>query len=123
MLTGKQMPFKSKKPCSFPGCPRLTDGGRCEQHNRKERIEYDASRGNSGERGYDGQWQKVRAMKLSQDPLCEAHLKQGSVVAATMVHHIKPVETHPELRLVMDNLMSLCNPCHEEVEKAGRWRR
>lgn len=60
---------------------------------------------------------------MSIDPLCEEHLKQGFDVAATMVHHVKAVETHPELRLVMENLMSLCNSCHEEKEKGGRWGR
>jgi len=116
-------PFKPLKPCSRPGCAELTSTRFCPGHARKENEKYDASRRNSGERGYDAQWQKVRELKLAQDPLCEEHLRQEQVVAATMVHHIKPIETYPELRLVMENLMSLCNPCHEEKEKEGRWGR
>ncbi|MDD5245226.1 MAG: HNH endonuclease signature motif containing protein [Syntrophorhabdaceae bacterium] len=117
------MPTKPKKPCSYPGCPALTDGGRCEQHRRKERERYDAERGNSGERGYDAKWQRVRALKLMLDPLCEQHVKKGQDVAAVLVHHIEPIEKQPELRLVMSNLMSLCQPCHEEIHGKERWGR
>lgn len=116
-------PFKSKRPCSIPGCPRLTDGGLCEKHRRKANKEYEEGRGNSGDRGYDATWQKVREEKLADDPLCEEHLKRGETVAATMVHHIQSIKTYPELRLVKSNLMSLCNSCHEEKEKQERWGR
>lgn len=34
---------------------------------------------------------------------------------ATMVHHIKPIKEHPELALSLDNLMSLCDQCHDEM--------
>lgn len=127
------MPRSAARPCAGRGprrglCPNLIRGDQrccaeCMPYERAIVQEYDTRRGNSGERGYDARWQKVRAIKLAQDPLCEQHIKRGQVVAATMVHHIQPVETHPELRLVMDNLMSLCNACHEEIEKKGRWGR
>ena len=28
------MPYKPKRPCSYPGCPRLTDGRYCEEHQK-----------------------------------------------------------------------------------------
>ena len=31
------------------------------------------------------------------------------------VHHIKPVDYYPELRLDIDNLESLCKVCHEKI--------
>jgi len=68
---------------------------------------------NSGERGYSNDWQKVRKIKIKQDPLCEICARVDIDRVASIVHHIKPIETHPELRLVMSNLMSLCNDCHE----------
>lgn len=37
---------------------------------------------------------------------------------ATCVHHIKELEDHPELALDDDNLVSLCDRCHNE--KHGR---
>ena len=36
-----------------------------------------------------------------------------------MVHHIKPLEDYPELALELDNLISLCNDCHEQI--TNRW--
>lgn len=30
------MPRKPKRPCSFPGCPNLTDGRFCEEHEKKK---------------------------------------------------------------------------------------
>jgi len=68
------------------------------------------------ERGYDKQWFKVRAMKLKSNPLCQRCESNGVVKPAVMVHHIKPISSHPQLRLVIDNLMSLCHDCHEVIE-------
>lgn len=79
------------------------------------------NRDSSTDRGYDSEWRKVRAAKVKQSPLCERCLKVGKYVPIKMkvngsygvVHHIKPVEFFRELRLVMDNLESLCFECHE----------
>ena len=35
------MPSKPKRPCSYPGCPNLTDGQYCEKHRISERRKYD----------------------------------------------------------------------------------
>ena len=39
----------------------------------------------------------------------EIHLNR-----ATCVHHIKELADHPDLALDMDNLISLCDRCHNE---------
>lgn len=46
-------------------------------------------------------------------------------VRATMVHHIEPLEKRPDLALDLDNLVSLCDDCHDKAhpekhEKAQR---
>ena len=115
------MPASPMKPCRHPGCKRLAKESYCDEHKRDQERRYAERRSNSGQRGYDARWQKVRAIKAANDPLCEQHLKQGAIVPLDVVHHIKPVETHPELRLVLDNLMSLCTACHEAIHKAERW--
>ena len=69
------------------------------------------------DRGYDSKWRKLREMKLKSDPLCEWHLEKKEYVKATLVHHIKEVESYPELRLVMENLWSSCYICHEHHHK------
>ncbi len=107
-------------PCRHPGCPALVEGGGyCDKHKKQEKAwknrDYDRQRGTSAQRGYNAQWQKVRRLKLQQDPLCERCLKAGRLVAATVVHHIKPVDKYPELRLAMDNLQSLCQGCHNRI--------
>ena len=28
------MPMKPKRPCSYPGCPKLVDGQYCEEHKK-----------------------------------------------------------------------------------------
>jgi len=122
------MPSRPMRPCKRPGCPAITrdKSGYCDEHQTyvKERKaaahrSYDKTRGKTAARGYDGQWRKVRAMKLSRDPLCELCLDQGETVAAELVHHIEPVKERPDLRLFMENLKSVCKPCHERLHKGG----
>ena len=35
------MPTKPKRPCSYPGCPKLTDGRFCEEHAKTEAKRYE----------------------------------------------------------------------------------
>lgn len=61
-------------------------------------------------------WRKVRAVALARDNhLCQMCLKRGRIRTADLVHHAMPIETHPELALTLDNLLSLCSPCHNRV--------
>ena len=34
------MPRKPKRPCSYPGCPNLTDGQYCKEHEAAARRQY-----------------------------------------------------------------------------------
>ena len=34
------MPTKPKRPCAYPGCPRLTDGQYCEEHRKEMNRQY-----------------------------------------------------------------------------------
>ena len=99
----------------------MVNNGRCEAHTKQKRKQYDDSRLSSSERGYDHQWHKVRDHKANINPLCERCLKRGLVVSLDIVHHTEPVEARPELRLVMSNLESLCNECHDIEHKEDRW--
>lgn len=96
-----------------PQCRALN----CTAHSRHKRQ--DQYRGSASDRGYDKQWSKVRAVKISIDPLCEVCKTEGKVTAAEEVHHDKPVATHPELRLVVSNLWSLCRVHHRLVENGS----
>lgn len=70
-------------------------------------------------------WKRCRAAALRRDHgLCQHCLKEGRravdahgrsfPVLATMVHHIRHLDEHPELALNLDNLVSLCDSCHEK---------
>ena len=101
------MPKRPKKPCSYPGCPKLTERRYCEEHEKTMNDRY-----NRYERPYDT---SVRY------PLCEECKKNGRLTPATEVHHILPINhggTHEEA-----NLMALCKPCHSRItaESGDRW--
>jgi len=59
-------------------------------------------------------WQRLRALKVSRDPLCE-HPECKRPTPVDEVHHIRSVEKHPELAYVLDNLASLCKSHHGKV--------
>lgn len=125
LLSARPCPGKGSR---FRSCPNIIRGNvrfcpECEALSSVEDREYNQKRGNSGKRGYDSTWQKVRAIKVSINPLCEMCLEQGIERPTDVVHHVKPVDKFPELRLVMGNLKSLCTPCHESVHKVSRFGR
>ena len=111
------MPTKPLKQCTFPGCPALVKSGRCDKHKRQERRRWDDNRGNSGERGYNAQWYRLRAVKVSLNPLCEICLARGVFVPVAVVHHVEPISKRPDLRLSLDNLLSVCLRCHSDLHK------
>lgn len=74
--------------------------------------EYEQARGSPSKRGYGRDWQRVRAEHLKMEPVCRFCRERGDVVAAEVVDHIKTIEERPDLRLVHDNLRSLCLTCH-----------
>ncbi|MBS4188641.1 HNH endonuclease [Bacillus sp. FJAT-49705] len=68
-------------------------------------------------------WLQCRELALIRDNyLCQKCLKQNKITSADMVHHIKELKDHPELSLDLDNLESLCHPCHnrEHPEKGSK---
>lgn len=46
----------------------------------------------------------------------------GLPVAATVAHHVRHADAHPEMRYVVANGRALCEACHNAVhpEKGGR---
>lgn len=46
---------------------------------------------------------------------CQRCKSKGGFSKAECVHHIKHLKDRPDLSLVDDNLISLCNVCHNEV--------
>ena len=111
------MPHTPKHPCSFPGCPALTDDRYCPRHQSVIDARYNHNeRDPHTKRRYGGGWQRIRARQLAEQPLCEACRRKGRLTPAREVHHIIPLTaggTHEQA-----NLMSLCKPCHSRITLA-----
>ena len=60
-------------------------------------------------------WLRLRDIKLCNAPYCEDCLSRGIHTAATHVHHMQELTTHPHLALDEDNIMSMCISCHSRV--------
>jgi 5-methylcytosine-specific restriction endonuclease McrA len=91
-------------------------------HSHKDKVANDQRRGSSVERGYDSVWNRVRKIKADLSPLCESCLIKNIERPMNVVHHIKTIEQYPELRLVLQNLLSLCTPCHEKIHGPDRYK-
>lgn len=108
------MPRKPKRPCSYPGCPNLTDGQYCKEHEAAARRQYNRyGRPADSNKKYGRAWKRIRDRYAAAHPLCEMCLKEGRLTPVEEVHHIVPLSqggTHRN-----DNLMSLCQSCHTKI--------
>ena len=71
-------------------------------------------------------WRRKRERVLKRDNyVCQKCKRYGKNVEATTVHHIKHLKNYPELALDENNLISLCERCHnkEHPEKAKKGRK
>jgi len=111
------MPHKPKKPCSYPGCPALTDGRFCVVHAKQDAREYEKYRRDPDTRKrYGREWKRIRNRYIAAHPLCEQCLRNGRLTPSEEVHHVKPLSvggTHDE-----ENLMALCSSCHSGITLA-----
>jgi 5-methylcytosine-specific restriction enzyme A len=108
-----------QRPCAG-GCGVLVPRGRCaacsRQHQSTRRPPW------LSELYGSIRWQKVRKLKLTITPMCERCVPITSLSVATEVHHKVPVLERPDLGLDLDNLESLCGPCHDAIDKTrARW--
>ena len=118
------MPTKPKRPCSYPGCPKLTDGRFCEEHAKAEAKRYEKyDRDPAVRRRYGRAWKRIRDRYIQEHPLCELCLRDGRLTPAEEVHHKVPLSeggTHAR-----DNLVALCKSCHARIHAqcGDRWHK
>ena len=63
------MPRKPKRPCSYPGCPNLTDGRFCEEHAKEEARRYEHyDRDPATKRRYGRAWKRIRDSYAAAHP-------------------------------------------------------
>lgn len=61
-------------------------------------------------------WKNKRDNILRRDEyMCRECRRYGRTTQATHVHHIFELEKYSALALINDNLISLCNKCHEQM--------
>lgn len=68
-------------------------------------------------------WKRKRLHILRRDKyLCQDCIRYGRRREATTVHHIKHADEYPQLAFCDDNLISLCEACHNKrhPEKGSR---
>lgn len=62
-------------------------------------------------------WKRVRQSALIRDKgLCQHCLRKGKITMSDMVHHIVEIRIDWSMRLVLGNLISLCDSCHSKVD-------
>lgn len=116
------MPYKPKKPCAYPGCPRLTHDRYCEEHAKLAAKTYERyGRNPLTKKRYGSAWRKIRGKYLEENPSCEICRREGRLTPAKIVHHITPLSeggTNDE-----ENLMALCSSCHSKLHatRGDRW--
>lgn len=71
-----------------------------------------AIRPTTAERGYGARWRRTRKAKLAQQPLCEDCAERGEAMPATEVDHVDGLGPNGPRGHDLDNLRSLCKPCH-----------
>jgi 5-methylcytosine-specific restriction protein A len=106
------MPSKPVSGCHVSMCTALSveQSGLCAEHLKARNQMIDKDRGTPSERGYDRQWQHIRAMVLAEEPLCRGCIKKNYATAASQVDHIDG-NVHNNLRT---NLQPLCLSCHSK---------
>lgn len=103
------MPMKPKKPCKQPGCPNLTSGNYCGEHEGLHRCD----RVTADKRGYDSRWRKARKRFLAAHPLCVQCKSRNKIVSAAVVDHIIPHRGDSSLFWDESNWQALCKSCHD----------
>ena len=120
------MPRKPLKPCKYGGCPELTDGNYCKEHQKLVDSQYNKyGRDKASQRFYQsGEWRVTKKRHLMCEPLCRECMKDNKLTKATLVDHITPIKKGGA-PLDENNLQSLCWSCHSKksAEEGSRWGR
>ena len=113
---GEEMPRKPLKPCRYPGCPKLTSGLYCEDHQGIMDRNYNQyTRSANHNKKYGRAWKRIRDRYIKEHPLCELCLKEQKLIPATEVHHIVFVENGGGNE--DSNLLAVCHSHHQWIHK------
>jgi 5-methylcytosine-specific restriction endonuclease McrA len=68
-------------------------------------------------------WLRLRALVLSEEPLCWWCEQRDETTAATTVHHVVERHVRPDLELDRENLHSSCASCHSRWHASKKGKR
>ena len=116
------MPSRPLRFCASPNCGVKVPHGRCSAHQQQMHRQTAKYRGSRHERGYDGQWVRLREWFISQaeNALCRDCEALGIIKLAEHVDHIVPIALDPSRRLDVANLRSLCASHHQQKTNAAK---
>ena len=102
-------PRRAPAACGHPGCPHLTPGRYCPDHQREADARYRQERGTSTQRGYGRQWAIASRAFRKANPVCMACHEAPS----QCTDHVIPVQGPTDPRFWdRQNWAALCTPCH-----------
>lgn len=108
------MPYKPKKPCAYPGCPKLTNKRYCVEHTKQEARRYERyERDPETHKRYGRSWVRIRKAFMSANPLCELCKTEGRLNPAELVHHKRKLTEGGTND--WSNLQALCPECHSRL--------
>ena len=90
----------------------------CPQCSKQYNKQYTATlRAKDRQKIYNSkQWRDVRELALLRDDLICIHCKDKNIITkATEVHHIQYLEHRIDLAYDLDNLISVCSKCHQQI--------
>ncbi len=103
-----------------PKCLEIVQAQRNANRKQSNRV-YKANRSDTEEQKFywSKEWKRVKATVKARDlgvcSLCRA--KENRFVNANVVHHITELKEDWNLRLNPNNLICLCNSCHNKVHR------
>ena len=110
----------------LPACGELTQGSYCDKHRQEKKKQKQQSnryydkhlRGERATAFYNSrEWRATRTSVLSRDrKRCQHCLIEKKITRATMVHHIAELKKDWIKRVDLDNLVSLCDSCHNKID-------
>lgn len=63
------MPYKPKHPCSYPGCPELTNNRYCDKHKKLIDAQYNKyGRTIEQKKRYGNNWSRIRNAYFKEHP-------------------------------------------------------
>jgi len=102
--------MKNKQPPRHRAAHQRGDAHRLALFHKFEKAF--APRQSARGRGYNKDWEQLRAEHLARQPFCSTCADAGVTRVAKIVDHVQSIRQHPELRLDPAKLQSLCWPCH-----------